>query len=116
MCKREVVNSVKVRKLEREPSSLLHVSSPMRATGIGRRLSDELEQIARAAGDSEMVVTATPSENTVRFYLSRGFRPMADPLADLFELEPEDIHMSKRLWSNRSGRSAVPGGVDRYGI
>lgn len=72
-----------------------HVSSPVRATGIGRRLSDELDRIARAAGDSEMVMTATPSENTVRFYLGRGFRPMAEPLAELFELEPEDIHMSK---------------------
>ena len=37
------------------------------------------------------------SENTVRFYLGRGFQPMAEPLAELFELEPEDVHMSKVL-------------------
>jgi GNAT superfamily N-acetyltransferase len=75
----------------------LHVSAPRRATGIGSRLSDQLEQIARTAGDSSMVVSATPSENTVRFYLGRGFQPMAEPLAELFELEPEDVHMRKML-------------------
>ena len=66
-------------------------------SGIGSRLSDQLEQIASAAGDSDMVVSATPSENTVRFCLGRGFQPMAEPLAELFELEPEDVHMRKVL-------------------
>ena len=75
----------------------LHVSAPFRATGIGSRLSEQLEQIARTAGDSEMVVSATPSGNTVRFYRGRGFQPMAEPLAELFELEPDDVHMRKVL-------------------
>ena len=44
-----------------------------------------------------MVVTATPTENTVRFYLGRDFQPMAEPLPELFELEPEDVHMRKVL-------------------
>ena len=77
--------------------AFLHVSAPWRATGIGSRLSEQLEQIARTGGDSDMVVSATPSENTVRFYLGRGFQPMAEPLAELFELEPEDVHMRKVL-------------------
>ncbi len=77
--------------------AFLHVSAPWRATGIGSRLCEQLEQIACIAGDSDMVVTATPSENTVRFYLGRGFQPMAEPLAELFELEPEDLHMRKVL-------------------
>lgn len=77
--------------------AFLHVSAPFRARGIGSRLSEQLEQIARAAGDSDMVVSATPSENTVRFYLGRGFQPMAQLLAELFELEPEDAHMRKVL-------------------
>jgi GNAT superfamily N-acetyltransferase len=75
----------------------LHVSAPFRATGIGTRLSEHLEQIARTAGDSDIVLTATPSENAVRFYLGRGFQPMAEPLAELFELEPDDVHMCKLL-------------------
>jgi len=77
--------------------AFLHVSARFRATGIGSRLAEQLEQLARTAGDSDMVVSATPSENTVRFYLGRGFQPMADPLAELFELEPEDVHMRKML-------------------
>jgi GNAT superfamily N-acetyltransferase len=77
--------------------AFLHVSAAFRAIGIGRRLCEQLEQIARGAGDSEMVVSATPSENTVRFYLGRGFQPMADPLAELFEVEPVDVHMHKML-------------------
>jgi GNAT superfamily N-acetyltransferase len=77
--------------------AFLHVSAPLRATGIGSCLSEQLEQIARTAGDSDMVASATPSENTGRFYLGRGFQPMAEPLAELFELEPDDVHMSKVL-------------------
>ena len=77
--------------------AFLHVSAPLRATGIGSQLSEQLEQIARTAGASDMVVSATPSENTVRFYIGRGFRPMAEPLAELFEVEPEDVHLYKVL-------------------
>ncbi len=77
--------------------AFLHVSAPSRATGVGSGLSELLEQLARDAGDSDMVVSATPSGNTVRFYLGRGFQPTAHPLAELFELEPEDVHMRKVL-------------------
>ncbi len=77
--------------------AFLHVSAAHRGAGIGRRLSEDLEQMARDAGDSEMVVSATPSENTVRFYLGRGFELMAQPLPELLELEPEDVHMRKVL-------------------
>jgi GNAT superfamily N-acetyltransferase len=75
----------------------LYVSSAERGRGVGVRLCDELELVARTAGDVEMVVSATPSANTVGFYLNRGFAPMADPLPELYELEPEDIHMWKSL-------------------
>lgn len=75
----------------------LHVSRDFRSEGIGSRLSADLELIACHAGDTEIVVTATPSENTVRFYLGRGFRPMVQPLEELFALEPDDIHLSKEI-------------------
>jgi GNAT superfamily N-acetyltransferase len=75
----------------------LHVSDGYRGRGIGVRLNDDLERVAREAGDEELVVSATPSENTVRFYLGRGFEPDAEPLPELFELEPEDVHLRKRL-------------------
>jgi GNAT superfamily N-acetyltransferase len=75
----------------------LYVSTSDRGSGVGVRLCEELELVAREVGDVEMVVSATPSANTVRFYLNRGFAPMAEPLPELFELEPEDIHMRKPL-------------------
>jgi len=47
-----------------------------------------------------MVVSATPSLNTVRFYQRRGFEPMAKPLPELYALEPEDVHLQKSLGSS----------------
>ena len=77
--------------------AFLHVSAAFRATGVGTRLSEALDVIARDAGASQMVVSATPSQNTVRFYLARGFRVMAEPLPELVALEPDDVHMGKVL-------------------
>jgi GNAT superfamily N-acetyltransferase len=77
--------------------AFLHVSAPFRKTGVGSRLSDQLDQIARDLGATEMVVSATPSANTVRFYLARGFQPSEHPLVELAQLEPDDIHMHKAL-------------------
>jgi GNAT superfamily N-acetyltransferase len=75
----------------------LHVSQDFRSVGIGSRLVADLELIARCAGDTEIIVTATPSENTVRFYLGRGYAPVAQPLPELLEREPEDIHLGKPI-------------------
>jgi GNAT superfamily N-acetyltransferase len=77
--------------------AFLHVTQTLRGSGIGSLLSGELEQVAYGAGDSSMVVSATPSANTVRFYQGRGFELMAQPLPELFEREPEDVHMQKVL-------------------
>jgi GNAT superfamily N-acetyltransferase len=87
--------------------AFLHVSEAFRATGIGRRLSDKLDLIARDAGDTEIVVSATPSENTVRFYLNRGYELMARPLPELYELEPEDVHMKKVIGPFRQSRRYI---------
>ena len=59
--------------------AFLHVSAPLRATGIGTRLSEQLEQIARSAGDSDMVVSATPSRNTVRSTSVAASSPRRNP-------------------------------------
>jgi GNAT superfamily N-acetyltransferase len=77
--------------------AFLHVTAASRDRGVGRRLCEALGEIARAEGDTEIVVSATPSEHTVGFYLARGFQPMAEPMPELFALEPEDIHLSKPL-------------------
>jgi GNAT superfamily N-acetyltransferase len=75
--------------------AFLYVSHEFRGAGVGGQLAAELELVARRAGDREIVVSATPSENTVRFYWGRGYRPMARPVPELLELEPEDVHMRK---------------------
>jgi hypothetical protein len=55
-----------------------------------------VEQAARDAGHETLYVSATPSGSAIGFYRSEGFAP-AEPLPELFEKEPEDIHMIKRL-------------------
>ncbi len=71
----------------------LHVSNGYRRMGIGERITKELTREAKRAGAMKMYVSATPSGSAVGFYLSRGFRPVDTPIPELFELEPEDIHM-----------------------
>ena len=77
--------------------AVMQAVAAWRAAGIGCALSAQLEHIARTAGDTEIVVSATPSGNTVGFYLGRGFVPAKEPLQELFELEPDDVHMRKAL-------------------
>ena len=80
----------------------LHVSDGYRGRGIGGHLASELEALARADGDTSIVVSATPSLNTVHFYLRQGFEPMPEPLPELYELEPDDVHLLKELGSRTS--------------
>jgi predicted N-acetyltransferase YhbS len=75
----------------------LWVSQPYRGQGVGRRLVELVMDRARALGAETLYVSGTPSENTVRFYMSLGFR-LADPVdRALFEVEPDDIHMEMAL-------------------
>jgi ribosomal protein S18 acetylase RimI-like enzyme len=75
----------------------LHVTAGRRDLGIGRQLADALEAIARDAGDDRIVVSATPSEHSVRFYRRRGYEVMAEPLEELLAREPDDVHLQKLL-------------------
>ncbi len=74
----------------------LHVSRAYRRKGIARRLLMAVEQAAREAGATALYVSATPSGSAVGFYQSQGFA-LTEPLPELFELEPEDIHMIKSI-------------------
>ena len=68
----------------------LHVGAPYRGTGIGTRLFEAA--VAHAPGD-RVVISATPTENTVDFYLRRGcvLDPSPDPSA--LAAEPDDVHL-----------------------
>jgi len=77
--------------------AFLYVTDGCRGRGIGSTMTARLEQIATAEGATRIVVSATPSRNTVDFYLARGYVPTTDPVPELVELEPEDIHLEKEL-------------------
>ena len=76
----------------------LHVSNGYRRRGIGDQIVDQLFEWARESGAHRIYVSATPSGSAVGFYASRGFVPVSEPLPELFELEPEDIHMVAPLY------------------
>jgi GNAT superfamily N-acetyltransferase len=75
----------------------LHVSAGYRRSGIAARIVRALIAWASKTGARRIYVSATPSESAVNFYLDQGFVPVDEPLPELFELEPDDIHMIKWL-------------------
>ena len=75
----------------------LHVSHSHRKTGLGRALFERAAERARELGARSLYVSATPSENTINFYLRRGCRVAAELDPELFALEPEDIHLELML-------------------
>jgi predicted N-acetyltransferase YhbS len=75
----------------------LHVSCSYRKQGLGARLFELAKMNARARGAKAMYISATPSENTVNFYLRLGCKVAEEPDPELFELEPEDIHLELQI-------------------
>ena len=71
----------------------LHVSQPYRGQGLGRKLFLLARDKAREKGAKRLYISATPSEHTVHFYQSFGCRVTQELNPELFELEPEDIHL-----------------------
>ncbi len=76
--------------------AFLHVSRAHRRAGVAARIFDELLGFARESGARQVYVSSTPSESAVGFYRSRGFA-IADPIPELYALEPDDIHMILEL-------------------
>lgn len=70
----------------------LHVSRNSRGKGLGGRLFAAARALARERGAAGLYISATPSENTVRFYRGMGCALAPEPDPELFALEPEDIH------------------------
>ena len=77
--------------------AVLYVTRTHRRSGIGCKLTDEVVRLARADGAQRLYVSATKTRPTVDFYLKQGFAPLATPNQRLFALEPDDIHMERRL-------------------
>jgi len=71
----------------------LYVSHAYRGRGVGTQLFEAVLPFAREAGASALYVSATPTENTVDFYLTRGCMLAPEPDPKLLAAEPEDIHL-----------------------
>lgn len=73
--------------------SYLYVSRAYRGRGVGTQLFDAAVSLAREAGANAVYVSATPTENTVDFYLNRGCVLAPEPDPRLLVAEPDDIHL-----------------------
>jgi GNAT superfamily N-acetyltransferase len=77
--------------------AVLHVTRTYRRQGVGCELTNEVVRLARGQGAQRLYVSATPTRATVDFYMKQGFEPLATPNERLFALEPDDIHLERRL-------------------
>lgn len=71
----------------------LHVSQQYRGQGLGQYLFERACQESVKRGAKGLYISATPTQNTINFYLGLGCRLVEQPDLALFALEPEDIHM-----------------------
>ncbi len=71
----------------------LHVSRRQRKQGFGAKLFRLAVEYARSLGARKLYISATPSENTVNFYMRLGCALATEINTELFALEPEDIHL-----------------------
>ena len=71
----------------------LYVSRAYRGRGVGMQLFEAAVSFAREAGANALYVSATPTENTVDFYLKRGCVLAPEPDPRLLAAEPDDIHL-----------------------
>lgn len=75
----------------------LHVSRDYRRHGVATRLLHELIRLARQSNARELYVSAAPTASAIGFYTRHGFAPTARVNQRLYDLEPEDIHMTLTL-------------------
>ena len=76
--------------LDGERLAFLYVSAPYRGTGVGTAL---FEAAVALAPHGRVVVSATPTENTVNFYLARGCVVDQSPDPAQVAEEPDDIQL-----------------------
>ena len=75
----------------------LHVSRAYRRHGVATRLVHELMRLARQSNARDLYVSAAPTASAIGFYTRHGFAPTAHVNQRLYDLEPEDIHMTLTL-------------------
>ena len=75
----------------------LHVSNSYRKHGLGAKFFELAKSAARQRGAARLYISATPSQNTVDFYMRRGCNLASEVDSALLELEPEDIHLELQM-------------------
>ena len=70
-----------------------HVDSNFRHRGVGGELFRKVVMKAKELSAKSLYVSATPSKNTIGFYLHMGCRLASELNVKLFKLEPKDIHL-----------------------
>lgn len=77
-------------------AKLLHyfyVDANQQGQGIGSKLMQATKESAKQLGANQLYISATPSRRTVDFYMKHGAQPLSAPDQQLWQLEPEDIHL-----------------------
>lgn len=76
---------------------LMYVSREYRRQGIGTRILTQLSEEARRRGAKYLYISSTETRSAVSFYKSQGSQLTQEVDQELFDKEPEDIHMIKEL-------------------
>ena len=75
----------------------LHIDQKYRDKGLGHLLMDKAKLKAKELGAKKLYISATPSEHTIGFYLSLNCKLASDVNPELYQLEPEDIHLELEI-------------------
>lgn len=76
---------------------LLYVSRNFRRKGIGKSILQMLSEEAKKRGAKALYISSTETRSAVSFYMGNGAAVTAEVDKVLFEKEPTDIHMLKKL-------------------
>ncbi|EPJ53087.1 MAG: hypothetical protein OFPI_11880 [Osedax symbiont Rs2] len=72
---------------------ILYCSAQFRGRGVATKLFAAALDEAKIRSARGLYISATPTINSVDFYLKRGCCILAEPNPELFAKEPEDIHL-----------------------
>jgi GNAT superfamily N-acetyltransferase len=75
----------------------MYVTRQYRRQGIGSQILYALSKVAIAEGAKYLYISSTETESAVKFYSSCGSTTTTEIDKDLFEKEPDDIHMIRTL-------------------
>jgi len=77
----------------------LHVDTHYRRMGLGEKLLNKAMEKEEKLGAKKLYISATPSKNTIDFYMHMGCKLASEVNPKLYKLEPRDIHLQLTLYS-----------------